>query len=184
MPAPPLQYPTRSKLSCRTSSAIIDEDIQMEGLQSDKVNINVGGDGGSGGGAGLAAVIAALGNRNNDGFGGAGALAMLGPLMANNNNGMNNLWPIILLALLGRGRGGFGFGGDDASCGPSSGIGPGQAAILQTLLEGQSSLRAEVPTSALEIQNAIQSAIGSLALGTQQGFANTKDAVQNGIARS
>jgi len=171
----------------------------MEGV-SDKVNINLGdgyGRGGGGdslGGAGLAAVIAALGNRNeggdtagliaalgnrnNDGLGGGGLAAMMA---MNGNNGMNNMWPIILLALLGRGRGGL-FGGGDGECGVPGGIGPGQAAILQTLLEGQSSLRAEVPTTALETQNAINSAIGSLALGTQQGFANTKDAVQNGIS--
>lgn len=96
---------------------------------ADKVNIHVGGaDGGGFGGA--AAMIAALGNRNdgsdnaaliaalgnrNDGAGGMAALA---PLLAgmNGNNGMNNPWPIILLALLGRGRGGGLFGGGD-DCG-------------------------------------------------------------------
>ncbi len=160
----------------------------MDGINSDKVNINLG-EGGGGGGAGLAAVIAALGNRNeggdtagliaalgnrNDG----GMAAMLPALMAGqNNNGMNNIWPIILLALLGRGRGGLLGGGDD--CGPTAGgIGPGQAALLQTILENATATRAAVPTTALETQNALQQAVSALALGTQQGFANTKDAVQ------
>jgi hypothetical protein len=164
------------------------QESNMEGINSDKVNINLGsGDGGSGG-AGLAAVIAALGNRNeggdtagliaalgnrnNDG----GMAAMLPGLMASQNGGMNNLWPIILLALLGRGRGGL-LGGDGEGCSPG-GIGAGHAALLQTLLEGQSDLRADVPRTALETQNAIQQAVSALALGTQQGFANTKDAVQ------
>lgn len=160
----------------------------MDGINSDKVNINLGEGGGGGGGAGLAAVIAALGNRNeggdtagliaalgnrnNDG----GMAAMLPALMAGQNNGMNNIWPILLLALLGRGRGGL-LGGDGGDCAPG-GIGAGHAALLQTLLEGQSDLRADVPRTALETQNAIQSAVSALALGTQQGFANTKDAVQ------
>lgn len=166
----------------------------MEGINSDKVNINLGGGDGGGGFGGAAALIAALGNRNeggdtagliaalgnrnNDG----GLAAMLPALMAQNgNNGMNNIWPILLLALLGRGRGGGLFGGGD-DCGPvasASGVSPALAAILQTLTEGQSNLRAEVPTTALETQNAMQQAIASLALGTQQGFANTGDKVTN-----
>ncbi len=161
---------------------------------SDKVNINVGDGGGSGGGAGLAAVIAALGNRNEGGDtagliaalgnrnnDGGGIAAMLPALLAGQNNGgMNSMWPILLLALLGRGRGGLLGGGDD--CGPVAapgGVSPALAALLQTLTEGQSALRAEVPTTGLETQNAIQSAISTLALAGQQGFANTKDAVQN-----
>lgn len=167
----------------------------MDGLQSDKVNINVGGDGG-GGGAGMAAIIAALGNRN-QGDNSAALIAALGnrnddssnmaPLMAmlagrrDDGAGMNNLWPIILLALLGRGRGGLlGGGGDD--CAPTAGgVSPGQAALLQTILETVGATRAAVPTTALETQASINGSIGSLALGTQQGFANVKDAVQNSL---
>lgn len=163
----------------------------MEGINSDKVNINLGEGRGSGDGLGAAAMIAALGNRNEGGDTAGliaalgnrnndGGMAALAPLLAGmNNNGMNNLWPILLLALLGRGRGGF-LGGDGEGCAPG-GIGAGHAALLQTLLEGQSALRAEVPTTALETQNAIQGAISALALGTQQGFANTKDAVQSSL---
>ncbi len=156
---------------------------------SDKVNINVG-DGGSGGGAGLAALIAAMnsggGDNNLPGLiaamnrpsDGGGMAAMLPALMAGQNNGMNNIWPIILLALLGRGRGGL-LGGGGEDCGPvAGGIGPGQAALLQTILENAAATRASVPATALETQNALQQAVSALALGTQQGFANTKDAVQ------
>lgn len=154
----------------------------MDGINSDKVNINLG-EGGGGGAAGMAALVAALGNRNegsdnaaliaalgnrNDG---AGSMAAIAPLLAGmNNNGMNNLWPILLLALL-RGRGGL--GGDD--CGSPGGVSPGQAALLQTLLEGQSDLRTAVPEQTI----AIQSNLAQLALGIKDGFANNKDAAQN-----
>jgi len=162
----------------------------MEGIASDKVNINVGGGEGGGGGygAGLAAVIAALGNRN-QGNDNAALIAALGnrnddsanwvgPLMAmaqrghhdDSGFGGNGIWAILLLALL-RGRGGFG-GGDDC------GDGNGRTAILQTLMEGQSDLRAAVPATALETQNQICQSLASLALGVQQGFANNKDATQ------
>lgn len=166
----------------------------MDGLNSDKVNINLG-DGGRGGydnGAGMAAIIAALGNRN-QGDNSAALIAALGnrnddssnmaPLMAmlagrrDDGAGMNSMWPILLLALLGRGRSGLLGGGDD--CGPTAGgVSPGQAALLQTILETVGATRAAVPTTALETQAAINGSIGSLALGTQQGFANVKDAVQ------
>lgn len=160
---------------------------KMDGVNSDKVNIHLG-DGGRGGdgfgGAGMAAVIAALGNRN-QGNDMAGLIAALGnrnekdygPLMAmmanrnNDNDGMNSLWPILLLLL--RGRGGFGDGGD---CG-SGGMTVGQATALQTLLEGQSDLKALVP----EQTSAIKESLGQLALGTQQGFANVKDSIQNSL---
>lgn len=114
-----------------------DEATQM-GMDnvSDKVNINVGDGGGQGGAGAMAAVIAALGNRN-QGDNSAALIAALGnrnddssnlaPLyaMMNNNrhdgDGMNNMWPIILLALLGRGgRGGGLFGGGD-DCGGGGG---------------------------------------------------------------
>lgn len=138
---------------------------------TDKINVNVGGEGGGGGNAAMIAAL--LNGRNQD--------SNLGPLMAamgGGGFGGNSMWPILLLALLGRrGFDGFG-GGGDGGCGGT----PDRAALLQTLLEGQSNLRAEVPTTALETQNAIQQALAALGLGTQQGFANVKDAVQNGIA--
>lgn len=164
---------------------------------SDRVNINLpgGGDGGFGG-AGMAAVIAALGNRNegsdnaaliaalgNRNDGSAGMNAILPALMAGGGlggNQMNNLWPIILLALLG-GRGGhgglFGGGGGDGCC-----DGAGSDAInqltLNQVLGKLGTLEGIVPNTALETQNAIQQALASLALGTQQGFAGVKDSVQ------
>lgn len=163
------------------------KEMSAEGIL-DKVNVNVGG-GEGGGGAGLAAVIAALGNRNQGGDN-AALIAALGnrnddssnwaPLMAmmgggGLGGGNNALWPILLLALLGRGRGGLLGGGDgEGCCGPT----PAQAAMLQTLLEGQSDLRAAVPTVGLETQNAIQNSIAQFALGTQQGFSNVKDSIQ------
>lgn len=147
----------------------------MDGINSDKVNIHVGGEGGAGGG-GMAAIIAALGNRNQGGDNAALVASMLGN--RNDNDGMNAMWPIILLALLGRGRGGL--GGDEGGCGPG-GVSPGQAALLQTILETAGATRAAVPQTALETQNAIQGAIGALALGGQQGFANVKDSVQAGL---
>ena len=77
--------------------------------------------------------------------------------------------------LAGRGRGGGLFGGDD---GGSDCAGHN---VLQTLVENQGDIRAAIPTLALETQNAILSAIGRSELATQQGFANTKDAVQNSL---
>lgn len=158
----------------------------MDGLQSDKVNINLGGGDGGGGlgaaamiaalgnrneGGDTAGLIAALGNRNNDGMG----MAALAPMLAGmNNNGMNNLWPIILLALLGR-RGGLGFGGDGDGCG--GGVSPGQAALLQTLTEGQSALRQEIPEQTIQLlqdANLNQTA-------TQASLTSVKDAIQNAL---
>lgn len=167
---------------------------------SDKVNINVGDGGGSLGGAGMAAVIAALGNRN-EGSDNAALIAALGnrnddssnwaPLMAmmgqNNNlapllammgdrrhdgDGLGNMWPLLLLLLLGNRRGGGLFGGDGDGCGTGPVVGA-------NVLDNLSDLRAQIPTVALENQNAILGAISQLALGDQAGFATVKDAIQN-----
>lgn len=168
---------------------------------SDKVNINVGDGGGfGGGGAGMAAVIAALGNRN-EGSDNAALIAALGnrnddssnwaPLMAmmgqnnnlapllammgdrrHDNDGLGSMWPLLLLLLLGNRRGGGLFGGDGDGCGAGPVVGA-------NVLDNLSDLRAQIPTVALENQNAILGAISQLALGTQNGFSNTKDAIQN-----
>lgn len=156
---------------------------------SDKVNINVGEGRGGDSGA-TAAIIAALGNRN-QGDSSAALIAALGsrnndnqlaPLLAMMNNrdgdrdGLGEMWPLLLL-LMGRGgRGGLFGGGDD--CGNGGGDAVNQLTLNQVLgklgtLEGQ------IPLTASQAQNAIQSAIAQLALADQQGFANTKDAVQN-----
>jgi hypothetical protein len=167
------------------------EDSKM-GLEnvSDKININLGDGasrGGNDGGA-MAALVAALGTRNQGGDH-AGLIAALGnrndsganlaPLLAmmhNRNdgdgNGMGGMWPLLLLLLLGRGGHGGGlFGGGDGD-GNANGAG---SMVLQSL----ANLQSQIPTVALENQNAILGAIARSDLGIQQGFANTKDAVQN-----
>lgn len=169
-----------------------EKESKMDGINSDKVNIHLGGtgDGGAGNGAAMAALVAALGNRNNgggdnaalvaalgnrnnDGLGGA---ALLGPLLAGAGGGFGNangLWPILLLALLG--RGGFGFGGRDGDCH----IGDGHGGLTAAIAAAVNGLTSAVPTTALETQGVVQSAIAQLALAGQQGFASTKDSVQN-----
>lgn len=151
------------------------------GINEDKVgvtNIYEGGGRGDGGmgGLGAAAMVAALGARNErggwggDGFGFGGGGAGL-----------------LALALL-AGNGGFGgFGGrffdrgHDRDC--CEGI--GQQIILNKLgsIEGAIPLSAlQTQNSILEQTNALSGAIGALALGSQQGFANTKDSVQASAA--
>ncbi len=85
---------------------------------------------------------------------------------------MNNMWPILLLALLGK-RGGLG-GGDD--CGDGSDH--ARTALSQTILESVADIRAQIPQTALETQNQICQSTGALALATQQGLSNLKDSVQ------
>lgn len=161
-----------------------EEQHAMDGINSDKVSINLGGggDGGGYGGASMAALvaalgqrnqgndhaalIAALGNRNDSGAGLAPLLAMMGH-RDNDGLGGGGLWPILLLLLL-RGRGGFGGDGCD-----------GSPVFDQSILNGIVGLTSAVPTTALETQNAIQGAIAQLALAGQQGFSNLKDTVQN-----
>jgi hypothetical protein len=166
----------------------------MEGINSDKVNIHVGGDGGGSGGS-MAAVIAALGNRN-QGDNSAALIAALGnrnegrsdtaAILAAMNGGRHDdgfgggIGALLLLALLGGRRGGFGGGGDD--CDNGGGHDHARTALTQSILESVADIRAQVPTAALEIQNAVCSDIGRLALGVQQGFSNLKDSVQASAA--
>ncbi len=121
--------------------------------------------GGMDGNNGLLAA-ALLGNQHTRGDYGAGLGGGLGA----------GLLGGVLGGLIFNRRGGFGEG--EADCAPG-GIGASQAAFDSTILNGITGLTAAVPTTALQTQNAIQSAIGSLALGTQQGLSNVKDAVQN-----
>lgn len=163
------------KAADKVADAITDiskEDKMGMDNVSDKVNINVG-EGGGRGGADVAAVIAALGNRNqgNDNAALIAALgnrndsaANLGPLLAmmgnrrDDHDGMNNLWPIILLALLGRGgRGGlFGSGGDD--CGGGGGGAEtrieDQAATL-AILNKLGTIEAAIPLASAQTENVI-----------------------------
>lgn len=162
----------------------------MEGIASDKVNINVGGGEGRGGydgGASIAAVIAALGNRNQGNDNAALVAALMNNRDRDRDDGLGGgvAGLVALMALLN--RRGFGDGGD---CGGDrdwggrdrdGGLSPGQAAALQTLMEGQSSLRAEGPENTLRAQGEILQAISELALADQAGFANVKDSVQAGL---
>lgn len=167
---------------------------------SDRVNINLPSSDG-GGGAGLAAVIAALGNRNqgNDNAALIAALGnrnddsanWMGPMMAlmgdrrHDGDGMNNMWPLLLLALLGRGnRGGglFGGGGDD--CG-GGGDAINQITLNQVLsklgtIEGQVPLvGSQVQNAILEQTNALGSTLNQNNIAQLVAQASTKDAVTN-----
>lgn len=137
------------------------------GAANDKtvINLNGGGESGGRGGSSDALMAAALLNgRNQDP---ASYAAML-----NNHGGMQELWPLLLLFGLGDKFGGRG----REDCNEVS---PAQAAILQTLLNGQSDMRAQIGTTALETQNSFLSELSRLALGTQTGFANLGDKVTN-----
>lgn len=157
---------------------------------SDKVEVkNIfepgGGSHGDGmGGLGAMAAIAALGNRNEQGAGAfLPALAAMGH-RGHDGMGMGGIGAGLVGGIIGgllfNRRGGF--GGDDGGCSNGGGISAGQAAFDQTILTGITGLTAAVPTVALQTQNAVQSSIGALALGTQQGLANVKDTVQNSSA--
>lgn len=144
---------------------------------TDKLNIHVGG---QDGGGNQAAMIAALLNGRNQGDGQA---AMIASLLNNRSadggfGGGGGMMALLALMLLGR----RGFGDGDRDGCDRAGPTPAQAAILQTLMEGVGDLKAAVPTIGLETQNAILSALARDALGTQQGLANVKDAVQTGNA--
>jgi hypothetical protein len=157
------------------------------GSGNDRTVINMGGsDGGGNGGLNAAVTMAALGNRNESR---SDIGAILAATQGNRNHddglglGGGLIGGLLLGQLFNRGRGGFG-GGDDGCCDNGHrDVSPAHAALLQSLMEGQSDLRAQVPTVALETQNALQVAIAQLALGIQQGLSNVKDSVQaNGTA--
>lgn len=167
------------------------KESNMEGLNTDKVNINVGGGEGGGGGAGLAAVIAALGNRN-QGNDNAALIAALGnrnddsnswaPIMAAMNSGrhgygdgdgfggMNGIMGIAALGLIfGRGgRGGL-FGGGDGDGGGGCGA--------ETRLQSNADTLA-VLNAIGQAKDATTGGFATTALALSQGFANTKDSVQ------
>jgi hypothetical protein len=130
------------------------EESEMSGISEnlDKININMpGADGGN------AALMAALAG------GGMG-------------RDQNNLWPIILLALL-RGRGGL--GGDDGG----DGINP---ILFNQITQTLGDIKGAIPAAAastenviLQQTNALNSALASLGLGVQAGFTNLGDKVTN-----
>lgn len=167
----------------------------MDGIASDKVNIHVGGGDGGGGAAGMAALVAALGNRN-EGSDNAALIAALGnrnddssawaPLIAmmghrndGDGYGMNALWPILLLALLGRGRGGGFLGGD----------GDGDGCLGVTALSKLGTIEGAVPLAASQVGNEICRSTGEITnilnqnnLSQLQATSNLKDTVQNASA--
>lgn len=84
-------------------------------------------------------------------------------------SGEGGLLAGVLIASLLR-RGGIGGDGD---------CGDGNGKLLEAaILNAVNGITSAVPTTALETQATIAHAISSLALGTQQGFANIKDSVQ------
>lgn len=174
-----------------------DKHMGMDNI-SDRVNINLPGSDG-GGGAGLAAVIAALGNRN-QGNDNAALIAALGnrnddssnwgPLMAAMAGGGGFLGGrdggiglIALLALLARGgHGGLFGGGGDCNGG---GDAVNQITLNQVLaklgtLEGQVPLvGSQVQNSILEQTNALTNILNQNNVAQLVAHANTKDAVTN-----
>jgi hypothetical protein len=157
------------------------QESNMDGLNSDKVNINLGG-GEGGGGMQAAAMVAALGNRN-QGDNTAALIAALG----NRNDGHRNddgfgmggggiLGTIALLGLL-RGRGGL--GGGDEGCGESS---LGREFLMSKL----GSIEGAIPLAAANVENGvcraeatITNAVNQSQLATLAAASNLKDAVTN-----
>lgn len=169
------------------------EKYNMDGIASDKVNIHVGG--GEGGGMQAAALVAALGNRNEQGslapliaaLGNRNENNSIAPLIAMMGNrdrgcddGNNSLWPIILLALLGRGRGGGLFGGD--------GDGGGDGCLGPVILSKLGNIEGAVPLAASQVSNEICQSTNTLTnllnqstLAELAAIANAKDVTQNGF---
>lgn len=168
------------------------KETTMDGIASDKVNIHVGG--GEGGGS-MAALVAALGQRN-QGNDHAALIAALGnrndsssnlaPLFAlmgrDRDDGHNSLWPIILLALLGRGgRGGL-FGGGD-------GDGNGDGCLGTAVLSKLGNIEGAIPLAASQVANEICQSTSTVTnllnqstLAELAAIANAKDVTQNGFA--
>lgn len=159
-----------------------------EGINTDKVIVNAGG-GSDGGGMQAAALVAALGQRN-QGNDNAALIAALGnrnddnagilpAMLAMNNNrhpgygygdgfgGMNGILGIAALGLIfGRGgRGGLFGGGDDC--------GGGAETRIQDTAQNLAVLNAIGAA-----KDATTSGFSNTALGLSQGFAGVKDSVQ------
>lgn len=157
------------------------KDQRGEKMSEERVevkNIFQGGEPGRGGGDGIgglgaAAMVAALGGRNQANLGGYGGDGF--------GFGGGGLGALLAFALLGnRGFGDRGFvdhgHGRDGCCEQL-----GQQVILSKLgsIEGAAPLAAaNVENAICEQTNALQGTLGTLALGMQTGFANTKDSVQ------
>lgn len=119
----------------------------------DKVNIHLGGNGG-GDNAALLTMLAAQG-------GGA-------------NNGMNAIWPLLLLGLANRNGGGL-LGGDGAGAG---GVGLQNSIDTNAILQTLGDIKASVPLSEAQVQLALAGATASLS----SSIAGSKDATVNAAA--
>ena len=133
-----------------------------------------------------AALIAAMGNKGSD-------MSALAPLLAAGGGlgGANGIWPIALLALLGRNGGGLFGGGDNAGAAASVESAVNTNAILSNLADlkaavplaeaqgqlalagAQSDITQQTQASTLALTNQLTQAM----LATQAGFANTGDKV-------
>lgn len=163
----------------------IKEKDMTEGINTDKVIVNAGGSG-DGGGMQAAALVAALGQRN-QGNDNAALIAALGsrnekdwgPIMAlmgdrhrrddDGFGGMNGILGIAALGLIfggGRRGGLFGGGGDDCGNGGA-----------ETRIEDNAG-RLAILNAIGNTKDAVTGGFATTALALSQGFANTKDAVQ------
>jgi hypothetical protein len=139
------------------------------------VNDAIGGNSPFSSGGGIGAIPFGVPVGGGDGgFGGIGGGLLLGALLGGGG-------------LFGRGHGhdhGGHCGPDNIdvnvhSTGPACPAPDYSPAFIAAILNNLNNISAAIPTSALETQGALNAAISSLALGTQQGLSNVKDSVQN-----
>lgn len=172
----------------------IKEEQIMEHGVSDKVEVkNIfepgRGEGGGMGGMGTAAVIAALGNRNE----GGGAAAMLPALLAGRGHdglGMGGFGAGLVGGVLGGllfgGRRGGLFGGDEGGGGGGAETRIDSTIVGTAVLTKLGSIEAAIPLASAQTENVIlqqTNQITNLAsqaqLANAAGFASVKDSVQN-----
>lgn len=164
-------------------------DVAMsEGINTDKVIVNAGGQGDGAGGLGAAAMIAALGNRN-EGSDNAALIAALG-----NRNDDSNSWGPAMMAMMGNRHPGYGygdgFGGMNGILGIAAlglifgrgrgglfGGGDGDGGAAENRLQDNADTLA-ILSAIGGAKDATVSGFGTTALALSQGFANVKDSQQ------
>lgn len=103
-------------------------------------------------------------DRVNVHLGGGDGMASIAPMLAAGGMGQNNLWPIVLLALLGRGNGLFGAG----DAGGVSGLNNLQGAIdTNAILSNLGDIKAAVPLAESQVQLALAGAQNDINNQTQ-----------------
>lgn len=172
------------------SHTLTEDTIMGEGINTDKVIVNAGGSG-EGGAGNMAAVIAALGNRN-QGNDNAALIAALG-----NRNDDSNSWGPMLAAMNNRGQGygydGGGFGGMNGILGIAAlglifgrggrgglfggGDGDGGGCGAETRLQSNADTLAILQQIG-QAKDATTGGFANTALALSQGFANVRDSVQ------